>query len=66
MSLGMPRSQTPRNAPSTPNGMPRITANGMDQLSYCAASTRNTSTRPSAKTRPAWPLEARSWYDWPL
>ena len=32
------------------------TANGIDQLSYCAASTRKTMTRPSPKTRPAWPL----------
>ena len=55
----------PSSAPSTPNGTPNSTANGIDQLSYCAASTRNTMTRPSAKTRPAWPVAARSWNDCP-
>ena len=65
MSLGWPRSHTPKKAPSTPNGTPSSTANGSDQLSYCAARTRNTMTRPSAITAPAAPLEERSWYDWP-
>ena len=31
-------------------GTTRITASGSDQLSYCAASTRNTNTTPRAKT----------------
>src|SRR5437660_141126 len=39
-------------------GTTRMTANGSDQLSYCAASTRNTNTTASAKTKvtvlPAW------------
>ena len=30
-------------------GTTRITASGSDQLSYCAASTRNTKTTASAK-----------------
>src|SRR5947208_6887380 len=55
----------PSSAPSTPKGTPSNTANGTVQLSYCAASTRNTSTSPSAKTIAAAPLEARSWYDCP-
>ena len=50
----------PSSAPSAPNGTPNSTANGIDQLSYCAASTRNTITRPRAKTSPAWPDPARS------
>ena len=32
-------------------GTTRITASGSDQLSYCAASTRNTSTTASTKTQ---------------
>ena len=59
-SFGMPRSQTPNSAPSTPNGTPRSTANGIDQLSYWAASTRNTMMSPSPNTSPPCPLEARS------
>src|SRR5215831_19524685 len=55
----------PSSAPSTPNGTPNNTANGTDQLSYWAASTRKTSTSPSANTKAASPLDARSWNDWP-
>ena len=55
----------PSSAPSAPNGTPNSTANGIDQLSYCAASTRKTITRPSPKTSPACPLAARSWNDCP-
>ena len=40
-------------------GQPSSTANGTDQLSYCAASTRNTITSPSTKTSaPARPTRA--------
>ena len=49
-----------------PNGTPSSTAKGTDQLSYSAASTRKTMMMPSPKTKPPWPAEARSWYDWPL
>ena len=49
-----------------PKGTPSITANGIDQLSYCAASTRNTITMPSTKTSVPCPLDARSWNDCPL
>ena len=62
----MPRSHTPSSAPNTPNGTPSITANGIDQLSYCAASTRNTITMPSTNTSVPCPLDARSWKDCPL
>src|SRR5487761_2509511 len=65
MSLGCPRIQMPRMAPSTPKGMPSSTANGTDQLSYWAASTRNTITSPMANTRAASPVDACSWYDCP-
>src|SRR6185437_6650680 len=65
MSFGWPRSQMPSSAPSTPNGTPSSTANGTDQLSNCAARTRNTMMSPSTNTSAAAPLDARSWYDWP-
>src|SRR6185437_1246337 len=55
----------PRYAPNTPNGTPNNTANGMDQLSYCAASTRNTMMMPNASTSPP-PVDVLSWYDSPL
>src|SRR6185437_16342026 len=55
----------PRYAPNTPNGTPNSTANGIDQLSYCAASTRNTMMMPNARTRPP-PVDVLSWYDSPL
>src|ERR1019366_6055060 len=64
-SLGWPRIQMPSSAPSTPNGTPSSTANGTDQLSYCAARTRNTINSPSVNTSAASPLETRSWYDCP-
>src|SRR5262249_17016503 len=57
--------QMPSNAPSTPKGTPNSTANGTDQLSYCAASTRKTRISPSTNTSAASPLDARSWYDCP-
>jgi len=34
-------------------GTTKITARGSDQLSYCPASTRNTSTTAPVKTKPA-------------
>ncbi len=37
------------SAPSTPKGMAVITAPGSVQLSYCAASTRKTISRPKTK-----------------
>src|SRR6185437_67783 len=55
----------PRYAPRTPNGTPNRTADGIDQLSYCAASTRNTMMMPNTSTRPP-PVDVLSWYDSPL
>ena len=55
----------PSSAPRAPKGTPKSTANGIDQLSYCAASTRNTITRPSPKTSARLPAAARSWNDCP-
>ena len=47
-SLGMPRRVTASTAPSMPSGTTRITANGIDQLSYSAASARNTASSEMA------------------
>ncbi|MNV91880.1 hypothetical protein D3C71_1864230 [compost metagenome] len=60
MSLGMPRKVTPSTAPMTPSGTTRITANGMDQLSYSAASTRNTISTDKANSAAAWLPDSRS------
>ncbi len=60
-SFDMPRSHAPSSAPKTPKGTPSSTAKGIDQLSYCAASTRNTMTRPSPMTSALLPPEIRSW-----
>ena len=53
-----PRQITPTTEHSRHIGTTRMTASGSDQLSYCAASTRNTSTTASRKTNmavlPAW------------
>ena len=51
MLLSMPRSITPASADSTAIGTMSTMASGRDQLSYCAASTRNTSTTQSGKTK---------------
>ena len=44
-------SHTPVMADRRPIGTIRMTASGSDQLSYCAASTRNTSTTQSGNTK---------------
>src|SRR5207244_1730440 len=60
-SFGMLRSVMPVNAPITPNGITSSIATGMLQLSYSAASTRNTKASDSAKTNPVWPPVFFSW-----
>ena len=52
--MSMPTSHTAHKAPKTPKGTAKITAKGTDQLSYCAASTRNTMRRPNAKATMDW------------
>ena len=53
--LSRPTSQMPRYAPAMAIGRERITAIGTDQLSYWAASTRNTNRSASPSTSPVWP-----------
>ncbi|CAJ3729418.1 Uncharacterised protein [Burkholderia pseudomallei] len=65
MSFGIPRSVTPATAPITPSGTTSITANGIDQLSYSAASARNTTSTDSANSIGACAPDSRSSYDWP-
>ena len=47
--LSRPRSQTPKIAKSRHIGTMRMMASGSDQLSYCAASTRNIISTQSGK-----------------
>ncbi len=63
-SLGMPRNNTAATAPSRPNGTTSITASGIDQLSYSAASTRNTTSIDSSKSHGACAPDSRSCSDW--
>ncbi len=53
MLLSDPTSHTPPIAARRHIGTIRMIERGSDQLSYCAASTRNTSTAPIAKTKGA-------------
>src|SRR5262249_57310659 len=57
-------SKTPATEQSKHMGTTRITANGSDQLSYCAANTRNTSTTASRNTHmavlPVWSCSSAS------
>ncbi len=52
-SLARPRIHCALSAPSTASGTPSRMMNGSTQLSYCAASTRYTSTTLKPKIRPA-------------
>ncbi|KAG1353403.1 hypothetical protein G6F61_014643 [Rhizopus arrhizus] len=52
-SLGMPRNNTAATAPSRPSGTTSITASGIDQLSYSAASTRKASMIATGNTMKA-------------
>ncbi|MCY1243708.1 hypothetical protein D9M72_567340 [compost metagenome] len=52
---------TPTSAESTPSGTIRIIASGSTQLSYWAASARNTKTTDSAKMNTAVLPVWRSW-----
>ena len=48
-SFASPRASWAPSAPTTASGTPSRMMNGSTQLSYCAASTRYTITRLSAK-----------------
>ena len=56
MLLSIPNTATPRYAPAIAIGSERMTATGIDQLSYWAARKRNTNSNASASTRPVCPL----------
>ena len=49
----MPRIKSPLTAASRHIGTIRITASGSAQLSYCAASSRNTNTTDAPNTKMA-------------
>ena len=55
-------SHTPAMAQSSDIGTIRMIASGSDQLSYCAASTRNTSSTHSGKTKIAVLPASCCWY----
>ncbi|MNW13338.1 hypothetical protein D3C71_2112760 [compost metagenome] len=59
--LSPPESHTPKSAAQIHTGTIRMTASGMVQLSYSAASTRNTSITASAKTIAAAWLCSTCW-----
>ena len=61
-----PRMYTPISTPSTPSGTTRITASGIDQLSYSAASARNTARMAKAYRMMAWLPASFSSRDWPV
>ncbi|CFO00475.1 Uncharacterised protein [Bordetella pertussis] len=60
-SLDMPSTVTSATAPSMPSGTTSITDSGMAQLSYRAASTRNTTSSASPIRMGAWLPASRSW-----
>ena len=62
----MPRSQIASNAPNKAVGTDRMTMNGIDQLSYCAARIRKTKTMASAKTKIATEPAFSSWKVMPV
>ena len=49
MSLSRPLIHTKSKDPKTANGTAVTTAKGINHLSYCAASIKNTKISPSAK-----------------
>ena len=61
MLLSSPRKDTPSSAASTPSGTISTIANGSTQLSYCAASARNTNSTDSPKMKTAALPVLRSW-----
>ena len=62
----MPRTATAITVPRRASGTTSTTAAGFDQLSYCAASTRYTSSTESAKISVASPPTFFSWYAMPV
>ena len=66
MSLGRPRSRVNTTAPRNASGTISSTETGIDQLSYNAASARNTMKIDSTISRVAALPERISWYDCPV
>ncbi len=64
-SLASPRSHCAPRPPTTASGTPSRMMNGSTQLSYCAASTRYTRIRLSAKTKTVCEPALISSSDWP-
>ena len=65
-SFGMPRKVTASTAPITPSGTTSITDTGIDQLSYSAASTRNTTSSDRPSRIGTCEPDTRSCSDWPV
>ena len=59
-SSGRPRIITASTAPKRPKGTTNMTAKGIDQLSYSAASAKNTTKMEMANRAGAWLPESRS------
>ncbi len=65
-SFSSPRSSVAVTAPMTPSGTTSSTANGIDQLSYSAASARNTTSTDTAYRYGACEPDWRSCRDRPV
>src|SRR5690606_27223553 len=63
---GIPRDIDAATAPSAPNGTTSSTATGIDQLSYNAASTRQTAMSDNPSSAPTCPAATRSSKDNPV
>lgn len=61
-----PSSQSPGRALAIASGTVGMITRGWMQLSNWAAGTRNTTTRPKAKTNRMPPLDSLKSWDWPL
>ena len=65
-SFSRPRPVTASSTPSTPSGTTRITASGIDQLSYSAASASTTARMAKPYSTSAWLPASFSSRDWPV
>ena len=65
-SLDMPRPVMASSTPSTPSGTTRMTASGIDQLSYNAASASTTARMAKPYRIMAWLPASFSSRDWPV
>ena len=65
-SFSKPRPVTASSTPSTPSGTTRITASGIDQLSYSAARASTTARMAKPYRISAWLPASFSSRDWPV